>query len=77
MAEVQSLLEPGNILLMHDIYETTAEACETLIPWLYEQGYKCVTIKELAASRGYELENGVTYLSFKQLNIDEGRVTDE
>lgn len=77
MAEVQSLLEPGNIFLMHDIYETTAEACETLIPWLYEQGYKCVTIKELAASRGYELENGVTYLSFKQLNIDEGRVTDE
>ncbi len=77
MGEVTSLLEPGNIFLLHDIYDTTAAACETLIPYLAEQGYKMVTVEELAASRGYELENGVTYLSFKQMNIDEGRVTDE
>ena len=75
--EIYSELQPGCIILMHDIYPETVEAVRTLVPSLIEDGYEIVNIEELAASRGYELKNGVTYKSFKQANIDEGRVTDE
>lgn len=39
----------GRILLMHSIYESTAEATKTLVPWLLEQGYQLVTVSELFA----------------------------
>lgn len=74
---IYDYLTGGNIILMHDIYDTTVEACRVLIPELQSQGYKFVTVRELAASRGYTLEPGVTYYSFKDKNIEEGRVTDE
>ena len=74
---IYSLLEPGGIILMHDIYPETLEAVSTLVPELIAQGYQLVNLQDLAASRGYELKNGVTYFSFKQLNIDQGRVNDE
>jgi len=74
---IYDLLTGGNIILMHDIYESTVNACEVLIPELQSQGYKFVTAEQLAASRGYTLTPGVTYLSFKNKNIEEGRVTDE
>jgi peptidoglycan/xylan/chitin deacetylase (PgdA/CDA1 family) len=75
--EIYSELQPGCIILMHDIYPETVEALKLLIPSLKEDGYELVNIQDLAASRGYELKNGVTYKGFKQSNIDEGRVTDE
>ncbi len=75
--EIYGLLEPGGIILMHDIYPETVEAVSTLVPELIAQGYQLVNIEDLAASRGYELKGGVTYFSFKQLNIDQGRVNDE
>ena len=74
---IYDYLTGGNIILMHDIYESTVEACRVLVPELQSQGYEFVTASELAASRGYELKPGVTYFSFKDLNIEEGRVTDE
>lgn len=42
----------GDIILMHDIYTTTADAAEVLIPALTAQGYQLVTVSELAACRG-------------------------
>lgn len=39
----------GEIILMHSIYESTAEAVEILVPWLQEQGYQLVTVTELMA----------------------------
>jgi len=39
----------GEIVLMHSIYSSTAEAVETLVPWLQEQGYQLVTVTELMA----------------------------
>jgi len=39
----------GEIVLMHSIYNSTAEAVETLVPWLQEQGYQLVTVTELMA----------------------------
>ncbi len=37
----------GAIILCHDLYETTAEAMERVIPALIEQGYQLVTVSEL------------------------------
>ena len=39
----------GEIVLMHSTYESTAQAVETLVPWLQEQGYQLVTVTELMA----------------------------
>ncbi|MDO4176621.1 MAG: polysaccharide deacetylase family protein [Bacillota bacterium] len=37
----------GKIILMHSIYDETADATEMIIPWLKEQGYQTVTVSEL------------------------------
>lgn len=39
----------GEIILMHSIYESTADAAAILVPWLVEQGYQLVTVTELMA----------------------------
>lgn len=75
--EIYSELQGGCIVLMHDIYQSTLEAVDVLIPDMLAKGYKLVNIEELAASRGYTLNAGTTYFSFKQRNVNEGRVTDE
>ena len=40
-------VKDGDIILMHDMYSTTADACEELIPALIERGYQLVTVSEL------------------------------
>lgn len=57
-------LEDGDVILMHDIWQPTIEACKTLIPELINQGFQLVTISEMAAAHGVELQNGVTYYNF-------------
>lgn len=54
----------GDIILMHEIYQASYEAACMLIPKLQEMGYKLVTVSELAAIRGVEMENGESYSSF-------------
>ena len=39
----------GEIILMHSIYQSTADAARELVPWLQEQGYQLVTVTELMA----------------------------
>ena len=50
--EVMRNLKDGDIILMHDIYSTTADAAVVLIPELTARGYQLVTVSELAAYRG-------------------------
>ncbi len=49
---VLSQVKDGDIILMHDIYDTTADAAVALIPELTARGYQLVTVSELAAARG-------------------------
>lgn len=51
----------GDVILMHDIYESTAQAVEVLVPKLIDMGYQLVTISELVESQGDKLESGRTY----------------
>ena len=39
----------GEVVLMHSIHASTAEAMATVVPWLIEQGYQLVTVSELMA----------------------------
>ena len=64
---VQNVLDnvqDGSIILMHDIYKASVDAAEILIPKLIEQGYDLVTIHELAADRGIELQASTSYGEF-------------
>ena len=57
-------IKDGSIILMHDIYIQTAEAVKTIVPTLRQQGYKLVTVSELAEAYGYSLEAGQCYYDF-------------
>lgn len=57
-------VQDGDIILMHDIYGTTADAVEVLVPELAARGYQMVTVSELAAARG-GMEPGRIYGSFR------------
>ncbi|MBR2620719.1 MAG: polysaccharide deacetylase, partial [Firmicutes bacterium] len=37
----------GDVILLHSIHDSTADATEMLIPWLKEKGYQLVTVSEL------------------------------
>ena len=45
-------VQDGDIVLMHDLYEQSAIAAETLIPELTKRGYQLVTVSEMAELRG-------------------------
>ena len=55
----------GDIVLMHELYDATAQATETIVPALVEQGFQLVTVSELAALRGINLSPNTVYYSFK------------
>lgn len=62
--EVMNNVTDGSVILMHDIFSTSVDAAEILIPQLIEKGYQLVTVHELAALHQTELSAGVTYSEF-------------
>ena len=60
---ILSHVQDGDIVLMHDIYQPTAEAVAELVPALQEKGYQLVTVSELAKFRNVSLEAGEYYRS--------------
>ena len=63
LEEVKKATKDGAIILMHDLYATTAEATKKVVPWLKEQGYQICSVSEMFAARGVKMENGKTYNS--------------
>ncbi len=57
---VMSQVKEGDIILMHDIYESTYDAVKIILQRLDEEGYEVVTVSELL---GDSLENGRIYHS--------------
>ena len=54
-------VKDGDIILMHDLYETTAEAAKIAVPKLIEMGYQLVTIDELSRYKELPLTAGKQY----------------
>lgn len=67
--EVMNNVGDGDIILMHDIHEPSVDAAERIIPALIEQGYKLVTVSELAKAKGVTLEDGVSYFDFTDSTV--------
>lgn len=59
--EIMDHVQDGDIILMHDLYSTTADAMELVIPELIKQGYQLVTVEELLRLKGITAEAGVVY----------------
>lgn len=61
VSTIKSEVYDGAIILMHDIYDATASASESIIPWLVSQGYQLVTVSELMQYRSVSLYAGGVY----------------
>lgn len=59
--QVLDTIHENAIILMHDLYGTTADAVEYLVPYLVENGYELVTVDELFKRNNIELEAGKAY----------------
>lgn len=55
----------GDIILLHDIYESTADAVEKLVPKLHKKGIQLVTVEELFYYKEMKLKKGKTYYNAK------------
>ncbi len=65
-AKVDGHVTDGDIVLMHELYSSTEEACQEIIPRLHNEGFQLVTVSELIQFRNATVEgnNGVQYQSF-------------
>ena len=63
ISKIQGSVFDGSIILMHDLYDSTAEATEVIVPWLISQGYQLVTVSEMMEAKGIQMQNGVAYNS--------------
>ena len=64
---IQGNIKDGDIVLMHELYDATSQACDTVIPWLNQQGYQMVTVSELIQFRQAAVVggNGKQYSAFR------------
>lgn len=65
---VLSSAEDGAVILMHDIHKTSVDAAEIIIPKLIKDGYKLVTVHELAEAHGITMKPGIAYGAMKSDN---------
>ena len=61
--EVLSRVRDGDILLFHDIYDSSVDAVIQITDALLEQGYCFATVEQLLNDRNVSIENGRIYRS--------------
>lgn len=61
---ILSQVKDGDIILMHELYSQTADATERIVPELVNRGFQLVTVSEMAAAKGRELQAGQIYSAF-------------
>lgn len=59
--QIKQDAKDGYIILMHDIYESTADAVDVILPWLIDQGYQVTCISNMFEARGEEIKGGHVY----------------
>lgn len=62
---VLSNVSDGDIVLMHDVYWSTATAVEVIVPSLISMGFQLVTVDELARYKNSTLYSGSSYSSIR------------
>ncbi|MBQ7118122.1 MAG: polysaccharide deacetylase family protein [Clostridia bacterium] len=61
VSHIRKNVRDGSIILMHDLYGSTAEASEIIIPWLISEGYQLVTVSEMLEARSGGADGGKIY----------------
>lgn len=61
VAAVTGQVKDGDIILMHDIYDTSVDAALRIVDELLGRGYCFVTVEQLMALRGVQPEKGALY----------------
>lgn len=57
-------VKDGDIVLLHDMTDSSVQAALDIVDTLQEQGYRLLTVSELAKLRGTAIRPGKTYTSF-------------
>lgn len=73
VTRIMDRVSDGDIILLHDLYTSTAEAVEKVVPKLVEQGYQLVTVSELMTAKGIKMEASKEYFeggSFPEQKVD-------
>ena len=65
----------GDILLMHETYNTTAQAVEYLVPELIKRGFVVTSVSELFKIKGKTMTSGQVYTSCRGSNIPNQKPT--
>ncbi len=63
-AAVMHAVKDGDVILLHDMYNGTVDAAFAIIDRLQAQGFKFVTVSQLAAIRGTVPKPGAVYRRF-------------
>ena len=61
VSNIKNNVRDGSIVLMHDLYGSTGNATETIVPWLVKNGYQLVTVSEMMAVKGIDVKKGNLY----------------
>lgn len=64
--EIMKMSDDGDIILLHDLYETSYEGFKCAIEKLDAQGYKFVTVEELLKAREVDYQAGNIYFDAYQ-----------
>lgn len=65
VGEVLGQVKDGDIILFHDIYDSSVDAAVQVVDALLDQGYCFATAEQLLALKGVPPENGHLYTSVK------------
>lgn len=63
-AAVVSQVRSGDVILLHDLSDSSVDAALSIIDRLHEDGFQFVTVSQLAALRGITPQPGVIYTAF-------------
>jgi len=59
-------VQPGDIILLHDIYATSVDAAFQIVDTLEAEGYEFVTVEELLAQYGVAPQAGIFYVNARE-----------
>lgn len=63
-AAVVSQVRDGDVILLHDLSDSSVDAALSIIDRLQEEGFQFITVSQLAALRGVQPQPGKTYTRF-------------
>ena len=69
--EVIRHVRDGDVILLHDMSNSSVDAALVIIDELQEQGFRFVTVSELAQARNVTVIPGAKYTRFYQMDLEE------